>query len=626
MEKISLKKNEILTHLLPLALLSYAYLSSATGLNSVVTGPRNFYYLKELSFTLGFILWALIHHLYEEIKNRRRMLFLTTAIFLAGVAGAALTPALPEYALILMLAPAFIALGITGGLVYYRASLLLTAVPGSGKITSFFMALPEILLFISGRFLGSPSVLMASLIISMILLCFCLRTDVHDTPVRSSLTGSYYLVLHPIFHILTVVFLTLFILPQSIFFQTEPSVQSTAIPGSVRLVLILSYVIMGVIFDLRKPPAMPLCALLGILPAAIVPLVTDHANNGFAVFLSFFATGCYTAYCNFNFWQLSPFTRNPRLTASAGRYMSFLRLVLGASLPGILLKGKAFLAICELIIMLILIAVIFLQNIAETDEVYGDYSAAKDSGPDAAQSSEDSWASVNAELSEDAGASEDSWASVRAELSKDAGQSENAGTSVSSGAPEGEDIPGNTDISKQNKPSTDFGIFKKIRNSHKDNSQSDISSSDISGAKAQTLIPGEENKEVETKDNGQVSSGKDDLTTAQRIAEISEFYKKTTLSDYGSLPVREVSKSSEDMEGISPSDAGRSFSEEYSLTKREVEVLDAICGSEAPITRVSEELSMSRTMLYRYLKSIYKKTGCSERDELTKKYRDFQGK
>jgi DNA-binding CsgD family transcriptional regulator len=56
----------------------------------------------------------------------------------------------------------------------------------------------------------------------------------------------------------------------------------------------------------------------------------------------------------------------------------------------------------------------------------------------------------------------------------------------------------------------------------------------------------------------------------------------------------------------------------YDLTPRERDVLSLLMAKpDAQVSRLAEELGISRTMMYRYLNKLYEKTKTGNKDELT---------
>ena len=62
------------------------------------------------------------------------------------------------------------------------------------------------------------------------------------------------------------------------------------------------------------------------------------------------------------------------------------------------------------------------------------------------------------------------------------------------------------------------------------------------------------------------------------------------------------------------------FSEQFSLTPREKDLLTILINSDDNMKEAAVKMSVSERVVYRHLKNIYEKTGTSSRHQLMKKY------
>ena len=383
--KQKIKKHRIIFLIVFFSIYMFEYMVTLTFIDQRNIGVSNPFWQIVLHYTdyilvaVGFVSFALLRKIFKDEKMRIRLLVIPNLVYFICVIDLYFIQSVIAYYIMAMLA-AF-SLGVLGGMVYFCMSLALSQTSYIGKVMAIGASAAVILQYLLQEYMdimfGIPVVLVfgfsATLWIAVSKpwewLCKdCLPYE-KETPELRKNIRKRLLILS-----LTVVALSVigtFYDTHMMRLNVQTNYQEFNYYSWPRLFIIVSYVLIGFIGDIKRQKYVPIATLCIAMFAVFNPILFgEHENYYFNMCIYYICLGANIAYFNLMFWNIAQKTKNPELWAGMGRVISgladcVLAVACIADLPLNLIIGIDILMFAVLVILLSCGGYLFMGNRSE---------------------------------------------------------------------------------------------------------------------------------------------------------------------------------------------------------------------------------------------------------------------
>ena len=301
--------------------------SIANGLSDEFALPM-LHYLPGFTRIVGFISFGFSRRLIKSTNKRYILLIFTGMIFLVSSTVMALVSSSAVLPFVFLLS---LSLGYTGGLIYYCLSIALTVSVYKGRLLGICCALSVLIQLIMQNLIKSYTqlALAAFLIVLLIIIYIKAPSDyILEDPLPFASEDENFD--KTIIKQLAVICLIIFIMTLMAC-HTDISFLNLSFAGNIniysypRLFMILGYVTLGFIVDIKGIKVFTSAFFCGILISFVLVLM-PFANDGFNMFLSvyYLFISIYIFFYTYSFMSLAPRTSFPELWAAGGRPISEL--------------------------------------------------------------------------------------------------------------------------------------------------------------------------------------------------------------------------------------------------------------------------------------------------------------
>ncbi|MCR5775509.1 MAG: hypothetical protein K6G42_10535 [Lachnospiraceae bacterium] len=291
---------------------------------SVYTDSRagwigNWYNVKIITMSLGFLSFSLSRRLTESIPVRRIMLFLGNMVYSGGLLILMLcdhTGIDPIVALAVMYA-----LGYVGGAVYYYMSVGVFSHSRGGLILAAGAALAYIIHYILWVRVKQDAIMLTVMIASFCLITFVVINPAKDWMFMDPLPysaddktlreGNKREIILAIYTTLIIMICTSRV--GTLLLQSYAA-NSGAMYGISRLFVALPYFLMGFLIDRKKNELRFACVILAVIMITWIP--SGMAESPAFLYIYWFFTGVLYSYIIFTFLRIAPKTGHCELWAS----------------------------------------------------------------------------------------------------------------------------------------------------------------------------------------------------------------------------------------------------------------------------------------------------------------------
>lgn len=291
------------------------------------------HYIDYVLVAAGFIFFALLRKIFQDEKMRIRLLVIPNLVYFLSVIALYFIQSVIAYSIMAMLA-AF-SLGVLGGMVYFCMSLALSQTSYMGKVMAVSASAAVLLQYLLQEHLnmmfGIPVVLALGFSTTLWLAVrkpwawlgeACLPYEKESSELRKDIRRKLL--------ILSVTVIALSVIgtfydTQMMRLNVQTNYQEFDYYSWPRLLIIVGYVLIGFIGDIKKQKYVPIATLCVALFAVFNPiLLGDLEDYYFNMCLYYTCLGANIAYYNLMFWNIAQKTGQPELWAGMGRVISGL--------------------------------------------------------------------------------------------------------------------------------------------------------------------------------------------------------------------------------------------------------------------------------------------------------------
>ncbi len=305
---------------------------SAKGVLSA-SSQVSYYYIDMAFCVLGFVVYAAFRWIARNPKVHKIMMSAAALLYMTDIIMVFFLHTAKVYRLIAPMT--MLCLGIMGGMIYYCMSRSLTDSGYMGRVMGVGGAAAMLLQYILQETADIPVVLLIALVTGLVVMGWLFyklkwdwqtsispETDIQTTENNSSLRIS----------LICAVLITVSLLMLCQYYDSRMeiiAVQSgfeALNPYSwPRLCAILTYLVMGVLGDLKNGKYIPLFTLCAMLVSVLTPILLADADKYLLCMSLFYINvGVTISYYNLTFWRLAPRTGWPQLWAGMGRILDGL--------------------------------------------------------------------------------------------------------------------------------------------------------------------------------------------------------------------------------------------------------------------------------------------------------------
>lgn len=370
--KHKIKKHRIIFLIIFFSIYMFEYMVTLTFIdqrNTSVSAPfwqLALHYIDFVLVAVGFASFALLRQIFKDEKMRIRLLVIPNLVYFISVIALYFVKSVIAYSVMAMLA-AF-SLGVLGGMVYFCMSLALSQTSYIGKAMAISASIAVIVQYMLQEYwniiFGIPVVLILGFSATLWLavnkpwawLCEdCLPYDKESSESKKDIREKLFILS------LTVVALSVigtFYDTQMMRLNVHTNYQEFNYYSWPRLFIIVGYVFIGFIGDIKKQKYVPIATLCMIMFAVFNPILLDEVENyHFNMCIYYICLGVNIAYFNLMFWNIAQKTKYPELWAGMGRVISglaecILAAMCIADLPLYLIIGIDILMFIVLVISL----------------------------------------------------------------------------------------------------------------------------------------------------------------------------------------------------------------------------------------------------------------------------------
>lgn len=262
----------------------------------------------------GFVSFALLRRMFSDEKARIRLLVISNIVYFISVIALYFMQSVIAYSIMAMLA-AF-SLGVLGGMVYFCMSLALAQTPYIGKVMAIGASIAVVLQYLLQEYLdilfGIPVMLVLGFSATLWLAVNkpwewlgedCLPYDKETAESRKEIRKRLLILS------LTVVALSVigtFYDTQMMRLSIETDYQKFDYYSWPRLSIIVGYVLIGFIGDIKKQKYVPIATLCMAMFAVFNPILFgEFENYRFNMCLYYICLGANISYFNLMFWNLA---------------------------------------------------------------------------------------------------------------------------------------------------------------------------------------------------------------------------------------------------------------------------------------------------------------------------------
>ena len=335
--KQKMKKYKIVFLVVFFSIYMFEYMVTLTFIDQRNTGVSDhswqlaLHYVDYVLVAAGFVSFALLCRIFKDEKARVRILVILNMVYFISVMTLYFIQGVVAYSIMAMLA-AF-SLGALGGMVYFCMSLALSQTPHMGKVMALGASAAVVLQYLMqdhlDSMLGIPVVLVLGFSSTLWLAVNrpwawldegCLPYDRGSSGSRKD-THIRLLILS-----LTVIALSIigtFYDTQMMRLNVQTDYQEFDYYSWPRLFIIVGYVLIGFIGDIKKQKYVPIATLCTAMFAVFNPILFGPIEDYyFNMCIYYVCLGAAVAYFNLMFWNIAPKTGQPELWAGMGRIIS----------------------------------------------------------------------------------------------------------------------------------------------------------------------------------------------------------------------------------------------------------------------------------------------------------------
>lgn len=291
------------------------------------------HYIDYVLISLGFASFALIRRIFKDEKMRIRLLVIPNLVYFICVIALYFMQSVVAYSVIAMLA-AF-SLGVLGGMVYFCMSLALSQTHYIGKVMAVGASVAVLFQYLLQEHLaimfGIPVVLVLGFSATL-WLAFkkpwawlgedCLPYDNESSETKKDIRKKLLILS------LTVLALSVigtFYDTQMMRLNVQTNYQEFDYYSWPRLFIIVGYILIGFIGDIKNQKYVPIATLCVALFAVFNPILFGELEDyHFNMCLYYVCLGANISYFNLMFWNIAQKTKYPELWAGMGRVISGL--------------------------------------------------------------------------------------------------------------------------------------------------------------------------------------------------------------------------------------------------------------------------------------------------------------
>ena len=370
--KHKLKKNRIIFLIVFFSIYMFEYMVTLTFIdrqNNGVSAPEwqlALHYIDYLLVAAGFVSFALLRRIFQDEKARLQLLVIPNLMYFISVIALYFIRSVAVCSILAMLA-AFL-LGLLGGMVYFCMSLALSQTDCIGKVMAIGASAAILLQYLLQEHLdimfGLPVILALGFSATLWLAVSrpwtwlaedCLPYERESSESRNDIRKRLLILS------LTVVALSVigtFYDTQMTRLNVQTNYQEFDYYSWPRLFVIVGYLLIGWIGDLKKQKYVPIATLCVTMFAVFNPILFGELEDyHLNMCIYYTCLSANIAYFNLMFWNIAKETRYPELWAGMGRVISGLAdVVLAAAcladLPLNLIIGIDLLMFVMLVILL----------------------------------------------------------------------------------------------------------------------------------------------------------------------------------------------------------------------------------------------------------------------------------
>ena len=345
--KHKIKKHRIIFLIVFFSIYMFEYMVTLTFIDQKNISVSNsswqlaLHYIDYVLVAAGFVFFALQRKIFKDEKARIRLLVIPNLVYFICVIALYFMQSVIAYSIMAMLA-AF-SLGVLGGMVYFCMSLALSQTPYMGRVMAIGASLAVVLQYLLQEYLdimsGIPIVLILGFSATLWLAVNkpwawlgvdCLPYDKESVESRNDIRKRLVILS------LTVVVLSVigtFYDTQMMRLNVQTNYQEFNYYSWPRLFIIVGYILIGFIGDIKKQKYVPIAALCIAMFAVFNPILFGELEDyHFNMCLYYVCLGSNIAYFNLMFWNIAQKTNCPEVWAGMGRVISGLADVAFAAL------------------------------------------------------------------------------------------------------------------------------------------------------------------------------------------------------------------------------------------------------------------------------------------------------